>query len=143
MVLPGARASSSTVFSGDQGLAGSGTAYSALNWVSSGTWGDGDAAGNSDGSERTTKIEDAYLGWRSADMFPVLGQDGVGLSFGRQVVKLGRGFLINDDGLNLGKGPADGALNRGGAYYLAARHAFDGPYRWRRGSARHCRLAQV
>jgi hypothetical protein len=111
--------------SGDQGLAGAGTLYGGLNWVSSGTWGDGDAGGNSDGSERTTKIEDAYLGWRSADMFPVLGQDGVDLSFGRQVVKLGRGFLINDDGLNLGKGPADGALNRGGAYYLAARHAFD------------------
>ncbi|WP_330215258.1 hypothetical protein [Pseudomonas sp. AM8] len=111
--------------SGDQGLAGHGTAYGALNWVSSGTWGDGDAAGNTDGSERTTKIEDAYLGWRSADLFPALGKDGVDFSIGRQVVKIGRGFLINDDGPNLGKGPADGALNRGGAYYLAARHAFD------------------
>ena len=29
--------------SGDQGLGGSGTGYGALNWVSSGTWGDGDA----------------------------------------------------------------------------------------------------
>ncbi|KJZ51439.1 hypothetical protein [Pseudomonas marginalis] len=111
--------------SGDQGLAGNGTAYGALNWVSSGTWGDGDAAGNTDGSERTTKIEDAYLGWRSADLFPALGKDGVDFSLGRQVVKIGRGFLINDDGPNLGNGPADGALNRGGAYYLAARHAFD------------------
>ena len=111
--------------SGDQGLAGNGTAYGALSWVSSGTWGDGDAAGNTDGSERTTKIEDAYLGWRSADLFPALGKDGVDFSLGRQVVKIGRGFLINDDGPNLGNGPADGALNRGGAYYLAARHAFD------------------
>ncbi|GGU54353.1 hypothetical protein GCM10009504_09100 [Pseudomonas laurentiana] len=111
--------------SGDQGLGGNGTAYGALNWVSSGTWGDGDAAGNTDGSERTTKIEDAYLGWRSADLFPVLGKDGVDVSAGRQVVKIGSGFLINDDGPNLGNGPADGALNRGGAYYLAARHAFD------------------
>ena len=41
------------------------------------------------------------------------------------MIRLGSGFLINDDGPNLGKGPADGALNRGGAYYLAARHAFD------------------
>lgn len=111
--------------SGDQGLGGKGTAYGALNWVSSGTWGDGDAAGNTDGSERTTKIEDAYLGWRSADLFPVLGKDGVDISAGRQVVKIGSGFLLNDDGPNLGNGPADGALNRGGAYYLAARHAFD------------------
>lgn len=111
--------------SADQGLAGNGTAYGALSWVSSATWGDGDAAGNTDGSERTTKIEDAYLGWRSGELFTLLGKDGVDASFGRQVVKLGRGFLINDDGPNLGKGPADGALDRGGAYYLAARHAFD------------------
>lgn len=59
--------------SAEQGLAGNGTAYGALNWVSSGTWGDGDAAGLSDGSERTTKIEDAYLGWRSGKLLPVLG----------------------------------------------------------------------
>ncbi|KIQ57134.1 hypothetical protein [Pseudomonas fluorescens] len=111
--------------SGDQGLAGHGTAYGAFNLVSSVTWGDGDPAGNSVGSERTTKIEEAYLGWRSGDLFPALGQDGVDVSGGRQVVKLGRGFLINDDGPNLGKGPADGRLNRGGAYYMAARHAFD------------------
>lgn len=111
--------------SADQGLAGNGTAYGAFNLVSSATWGDGDAGGNTDGSERTTKIEDAYLGWRSADLFPLLGKDGVDASFGRQVIKVGSGFLINDDGPNLGKGPADGALNRGGAYYIAARHAFD------------------
>ncbi|WP_437882414.1 hypothetical protein [Pseudomonas sp. LRF_L74] len=111
--------------SGDQGLAGAGTAYGAFSLVSSATWGDGDAAGNTDGSERTTKIEDAYLGWRSADLFPLLGKDGVDVSFGRQVIKIGSGFLINDDGPNLGNGPADGALDRGGAYYLAARHAFD------------------
>ncbi|MBR9905186.1 MAG: hypothetical protein GYB15_15930 [Gammaproteobacteria bacterium] len=112
-------------FSGYQGLAGSGTLYGGLNWVSSATWGDGDAGGNSDGTERRTSLEDAYLGWRSADIFPALGQDGLDFSFGRQVVQLGKGFIINDDGLNLGRGPADGALNRGGAYYLAARHAFD------------------
>lgn len=114
--------------SGDQGLGGAGTVYGAFSLVSSATWGDGDAGGNSDGSERTTKIEDAYLGWRSGDLFPALGQDGVDFSAGRQVVKLGRGFLINDDGTNLGNGPQGpngGSLNRGGAYYAAARHAFD------------------
>ena len=111
--------------SGDQRLGGAGSLYGAFALVSSGTWGDGDAGGNSVGSERTTKIEDAYLGWRSGDLFPLLGKDGVDVSAGRQAVRLGRGFLVNDDGPNLGKGPADGALNRGGAYYLAARHAFD------------------
>lgn len=111
--------------SADQGLGGNGVAYGALNWVSSGTWGDGDAAGLSDGSERTTKIEEAYLGWRSGSLLTVLGEDGLDVSFGRQVVTIGDGFIINDDGLNFGKGVADGELNRGGGYYLAARHAFD------------------
>jgi len=109
----------------EQGLAGNGETYGALNWVSSGTWGSGDAAGLTDGSERTTKIEDAYLGWRSGKLIPTLGEDGLDVSFGRQVVKIGDGFIINDDGLNFGNGVADGALNRGGAMYLAARHAFD------------------
>lgn len=111
--------------SADQGLGGVGTAYGAAGFLSSGTWGDGDAASFTDGSERTTKIEDAYLGWRSGDLFPVLGEDGVDLSFGRQNIVVGDGFLINGDALNLGKGVADGEFNRGGGYYLAARKNFD------------------
>ena len=109
----------------DQTLNGLGSVYGTANLVSSGTWGDGDAAGLSDGSERTTKFDEAFAGWRSGDLFPVLGKDGVDVSYGRQVITLGDGFIVNDDGLNLGKGVADGELNRGGAYYLAARHAFD------------------
>lgn len=111
--------------SGDQGLGGAGTAYGAFSLLSSGTWGDGDAAGFTDGSERTTKIEDAYLGWRSGNLFEALGQDGIDLSFGRQNIVVGDGFLIQGDALNLGRGNADGQFNRGGAYYLAARKAFD------------------
>lgn len=109
----------------DKGLAGAGTGYGAANLLSSGTWGDGDAAGFSDGSERTTKFEDAYLGWRSDELFAPLGKDGVDLSFGRQNIAIGDGFLINGDALNIGKGLADGEFNRGGSYYLAARKAFD------------------
>lgn len=109
----------------DQTLGAMGSVYGTANLVSSGTWGDGDAAGLSDGSERTTKFDEAFAGWRSGDLFPALGKDGVDLSYGRQVITLGDGFIINDDGLNLGKGVADGEFNRGGAYYLAARHAFD------------------
>ncbi|MND43526.1 hypothetical protein D3C80_343220 [compost metagenome] len=109
----------------DQGLAGAGTGYGKFNLLSSGTWGDGDAAGFTDGSERTTKIEDAYLGWRSGQLLEALGEDGVDFSFGRQNVMIGDGFLINGDALNLGKGLADGEFNRGGAYWLAARKAFD------------------
>ncbi|MDR8386330.1 Alginate-exp domain-containing protein [Pseudomonas sp. E141] len=109
----------------DQTLGAMGSVYGTANLVSSGTWGDGDAAGLSDGSERTTKFDETFAGWRSGDLFPALGKDGVDLSYGRQVITLGDGFIINDDGLNLGKGVADGEFNRGGAYYLAARHAFD------------------
>lgn len=109
----------------EQGLAGVGNSYGAFSMLSSATWGDGDAAGFSDGSERTTKIEDAYLGWRSGDLFEALGEDGVDVSFGQQNVMVGDGFLINGDALNIGKGLADGEFNRGGAYYLAARKAFD------------------
>ncbi|WP_325437366.1 hypothetical protein [Pseudomonas nitroreducens] len=111
--------------SGDQKLGDAGTAYGAFNLLSSATWGDGDAAGFSDGSERTTKIEDAYAGWRSGKLFEVLGEDGIDLSFGRQNIVVGDGFLIDGDALNMGKGLADGEYNRGGAYYLAGRRDFD------------------
>ncbi|HHJ4328449.1 TPA: hypothetical protein ACQJWO_005767, partial [Klebsiella pneumoniae] len=113
--------------SADRRLGGAGTAYGKLNWTSSGTWGDGDAGGFTDGSERTTKIEDALLGWRSGDLLPALGPDGLDFSFGRQIVTLGDGFIINDDGLNFGNDRlgAEGSMNRGGGYYLAARRAFD------------------
>ncbi|MDT4825662.1 hypothetical protein FQZ97_589520 [compost metagenome] len=109
----------------DQGLGGAGTGYGAFSLLSSGTWGDGDAAGFTDGSERTTKIEDAYLGWRSGNLIEALGEDGVDLSFGRQNIMVGDGFLINGDALNFGNGLADGEFNRGGGYYLAARKNFD------------------
>ena len=109
----------------DQGLAGAGTGYGAFNLLSSATWGDGDAAGFTNGSERTTKVEDAYLGWRSGQLFEALGEDGVDISFGRQNISVGDGFLISGDALNLGDGLADREYNRGGAYWLAARKAFD------------------
>ncbi|WP_175652901.1 hypothetical protein [Pseudomonas sp. Marseille-P9899] len=105
--------------------AGLGELHGALDWVSSATFGDGDAAGWTVGDERTTKIENAWLGWRSADLFPALGENGLALSGGRQNVVVGDGFLISGDALNIGRGLLDGAVNRGGAYYLTGRKAFD------------------
>lgn len=102
-----------------------GSTYAALNWVSSATFGDGDAAGWSVGNERTTKIEDAYIGWKSASLAPPLGDDGIEISLGRQNVVVGDGFIISGDALNLGNGLLDGRLNRGGAYYLTGRKNFD------------------
>lgn len=111
--------------SASQALTDRGTAYGAFSLLSSATWGDGDAAGLTLGDERRTAVEDAYLGWRSGNLFPTLGEDGIDVSGGRQVVTLGDGFLIQGDPVNLGKVDLGANFNRGGAYYLAARKAFD------------------
>lgn len=105
--------------------AGLGEVHGALDWVSSATFGDGDAAGWTVGDERTTKIENAWVGWRSAGLFPTLGENGLELSAGRQNVLVGDGFLISGDALNIGRGLLEGQVNRGGAYYLTGRKAFD------------------
>lgn len=105
--------------------AGFGEIHGALDWVSSATFGDGDAAGWTMGDERTTKIENAWIGWRSAELFPALGENGLELSAGRQNLVVGDGFLIAGDALNIGRGLLDGEVNRGGAYYLTGRKAFD------------------
>ncbi len=104
----------------DQGA----TLYGAVNLLSSGTFGDGDAGGFTSGDERKTKIEDAYLGWRSGNKIASLGENGLDISFGRQNLTIGDGFLINGDALNFGDALGD-ELNRGGAYWLAGRKAFD------------------
>lgn len=111
--------------SASQALTDRGTAYGAFSLLSSATWGDGDAAGLTLGDERRTAVEDAYLGWRSGNLFPALGEDGIDVSGGRQVVTLGDSFLIQGDPVNLGKVDLGANFNRGGAYYLAARKAFD------------------
>jgi len=108
-------------FSGEWNAGG--TLYGALNVVSSGTWGDGDAIGFTIGNERRTDFEDIYLGWRSGNLLPALGEDGLEISAGQRVVTIGDGFIINDDALNFGNGFGP-EMNRGGAYYLAARRAF-------------------
>ena len=105
---------------GDQGA----SVYGAVNALSSGTFGDGDAGGNTTGDERRTAFEDVYVGWQSGNMIPALGENGLDISIGRQNISLGDGFLINGDSLNLGEGLGAQA-DRGGAYWLAARKAFD------------------
>lgn len=101
--------------------------YGALNVLSSGTWGDGDAGGFTSGNERETDFEDAFIGLRSGNLIPALGTDGLDVSVGRQSFIVGDGFLINGDSLNLGDSLNGGGLDfdRGGAYWLAARRAFD------------------
>lgn len=113
--------------SGSQSVGSGSKVYGAVNLVSSGTWGDGDAGGITSGNERETDLEDAYLGWRSGTLIPALGEDGLDVSVGRQQFTIGDGFLINSDALNFGDALNGGGLDfdRGGAYWLAARKAFD------------------
>lgn len=110
-------------FSGEY-AGGPGVWYGKVNLLSSATWGDGDSAGFSEGDERTTKFEDAYVGWRSADHIGT-AKDFFDISTGRQLVMIGDGFLVAGDGLDFGNGPAGGSMNRGGAYYIGARKDFD------------------
>mgnify|MGYP000868631482 CR=1 FL=1 len=112
---------------GEQRFAGAADSslYGEFNVVSNATWGQGDAAGYTDGSERRTAVDKAYAGWRSGELFPALGKDGIDFSAGSQKVKVGDGFIINGDGLSVGKNFGDGSRDRGGAYYLTARNAFD------------------
>ncbi len=51
--------------SGSHALSELNSVYGGLNFVSSGTWCDGDAVGNTDGSERRTAIKDAYVGFQN------------------------------------------------------------------------------
>ena len=99
--------------------AASGELYGGLGAIAQGTWGDGDAGGYTTGRERDVKLEDAYLGWRNAGST-------VDFSFGRQRFQLGDGFLIAGDSVNLGKGldVLGVDVDRGGAYYLAAKKSF-------------------
>jgi predicted porin len=114
-------------FSGSHAYPSGVSVYGGLNLVSSGTWGDGDAGGFTTGNESETDLEDAYVGWRSGSLISALGDDGLEFSFGRQNFSIGDGFLINGDALNLGDALNGGGydFDRGGAYWLAARKAFD------------------
>jgi len=102
-------------FSGSKALGGDAAVYGAINALSAGAWGDGEASGVTTGNERGTELEDVYAGFRNS-MFD--------FSVGRQNITLGDGFLMNGDSLNFGEA-IDPALSRDGAYWLAARKAFD------------------
>jgi len=97
--------------------------YASLSGISSATFGDGDAGQNSNGKERKTDVNEWIIGFKDGTNKDELTT--YDLSIGRQNIMIGDGFFIAGDALNLGKAPADGTLDRGGAYYLAARRSFD------------------
>lgn len=92
-----------------------GSFYGGVSGMLTTTKGDGDAAGTTFGEPESVEVEDAYLGWKSGALAPMLGEDGIDVSFGRQSFALGNGFLLAD-------GNADGG--RHGAYWFGARTAW-------------------
>lgn len=95
--------------------------YGGLKGVSSATFGDGDAAYLTTGNEHRSSLEEWVIGWKNAKSEDAT----LNVSLGRQNVQIADGFMVAGDALNLGQGAADGSLDRGGAYYLAARRSFD------------------
>lgn len=115
--------------SGSLKTAADSSIYGAVAGVTSFVRGDGDMAGNSRGTEDKTTLEDAYIGWKSGNLLPVFGENGLDISFGSQVYHLGDGFLVTDDSANLGENrnypdAESKMVSRGGAYYTAARRSF-------------------
>jgi len=80
-----------------------GDIYSALSFISAKTYSD-DASGLTFGLDDpgSTRIEKAYVGWRSGSTFEKLGSDAIDLSIGRQDYSIGTGFLIYEGAANGG-----------------------------------------
>lgn len=98
--------------------------YGQLSVMGTFTQGDGDAGGFANGDEEDIDLEDAYLGYRHDRIR--LGDIpwSLDVSAGSQVITYGDGFLVASDALSFGDTLGDD-FDRGGAYYLGAREAFD------------------
>ncbi len=97
--------------------------YASAIAISTGTFGDGDASNVTNGHERRTNLGEWSLGLKDTPAQKEYSR--YDISVGRQNIIIGDGFMVSGDAVNLGEAVADGALDRGGAYYLATRKAFD------------------
>ncbi len=105
-----------------------GTFYFGLSVITSVSFGDGDAISGlaPQGSRSTTSLhqgwtmtEDAFGGWRSANLFPSLGPDAIDISGGYQSFTIGDGLVIGD-GTNSGWGRGASYLDPRGAFHDTA-----------------------
>ena len=94
---------------------GAGEVYGRMGAVLATTDGT-DAANSNDGNGDISdmRMEDAYIGWRSGQLFSSLGKDFLDISFGRQQYTAGNGFLFYNESSN---------GDRRGAYWMGARTA--------------------
>ncbi|AWN16735.1 alginate export family protein [Salinisphaera sp. LB1] len=88
--------------SGELPVAGGSTVYGAVSGLGTVVNGDGDAAGFSHGGDRSARIDQAYVGWRSGTLLGV--KNAIDVSVGKQGVTLGRGWLVDSGALAVGTG---------------------------------------
>ncbi|WP_042445116.1 alginate export family protein [Azospirillum sp. B510] len=93
-----------------------GTLYSGVRAVSSGTGGDGDAGGFTQGRQGRTDLDNLYVGWKSGDLLSSLGKDAIDLAYGRQNFAIGDSFIIGDGTLD---------SQRQGSYWLGPRRGWN------------------
>lgn len=104
-------------------LSNSQSFYGKFDAVQANTFGGVDAGGTNippgwvdDEDVSDLRIDNAFAGWRSGNLFSSLGQDFLDLSFGRQRYITGDGFLIGTQGY--------GGYNRA-AYWIGGRNTAD------------------
>ncbi|WP_052196253.1 alginate export family protein [Pseudomonas putida] len=83
-----------------------GTVFGGVSAVGAMTRGDSDAGGFTHDNPESVGMETAFVGWKSADLFPTLGKDALTLSGGRQNFMIDNGFLIGDGHADQGKDAA-------------------------------------
>ncbi|AVD90064.1 hypothetical protein D3C76_535680 [compost metagenome] len=83
-----------------------GTVFGGVSAVGAMTRGDSDAGGFTHDDPESVGLETAFVGWKSADLFPSLGKDALTLSGGRQNFMIDNGFLIGDGHADQGKDAA-------------------------------------
>jgi len=94
------------------------TIYGRIDAVQANTFEGYDAAGTNAalGDVSSLRIDKAYVGWRSGNLFSSLGEDFLDLSLGRQIYTAGTLFLFGSEG---------GAGFNRAAYYLGGRRSAD------------------
>lgn len=92
------------------------TLYGQFDVVQANTFGGVDAAYSTDGDAHSLRVDHAFMGWKSGNLFSGLGEDFLDISFGRQRYVLGNGFLFASEG-QAGQGRA--------AYWIGGRNSAD------------------
>lgn len=83
-----------------------GSFFGGVSAVGAMTRGDTDALGISRDNPESVSLETAFVGWKSADLFPSLGKDAITLSGGKQTFMIDSGFLIGDGHADQGRDAA-------------------------------------